>query len=387
MTDEERFLNAATRGLSRKLCLAAQAELRSHLHERVQQLVMAGESEEGARVQAMRELGPAPAIARSLRRGEQVHPALSFLALGALAALLLLPLPTLFSAQWLAGAGSSTASVAEMRAEGAMTVTEARRQLHPLGIGLTRKYGSYVLTHAGLPDAELGQGGSVMCYGPYYSDNQNTPTLPFSRTPRDFYISMPSILSCASLAGWPLDIRVGQIFLDEKPFPPMGDENFTYDTREATLGLLYAPAIAASLRQLPREVWFADMEFQTLPTIWPLYSDSPTRTVKLPIPAGTPVLVLVKSWNWVNQIPARNTPNPPAFRTFVNVADQAGQIKLPVDLAFPSKLGEGRNKTIQLHTSLATWETAPPDQNAAILLPLTERISDPVRLEPLKPLQ
>ncbi|MDV6373426.1 hypothetical protein [Deinococcus arenicola] len=138
---------------------------------------------------------------------------------------------------------------------------------------------------------------------------------------------------------------------------------------------------------MPREVWFADVEFQTLPAIWPLYSDSPTRTVKLAVAAGTPVLVLVKSWNKVTRIPSQDTYTYPTFRTFVNVADQTGQIKLPVNLAFPGKLREGRNKAIQLHTSLETWEAAPPDGNAAILVPLTERTSDPVRLEPLKPLQ
>ncbi|MDV6373425.1 permease prefix domain 1-containing protein [Deinococcus arenicola] len=210
MTGEERFLNSATRGLIKNARLAAQAELRSHLHERVQQLVLAGEPEEGARVQAIRELGPAPIIARSLRRGEHVHPALSALALTGLAALLLLPLPTLFSAQfaeqWLAGVGATTATVAELRAYGAVTLPEARRQLRPLEIGLIRKDGRYVLTHAGLPNAELGGQGAGFCSSPTYSQGQDTPTFPLLPLPRHFYISMPELLSCAAESGWPLDI-------------------------------------------------------------------------------------------------------------------------------------------------------------------------------------
>ena len=57
MTPEDRFVKAATRGLSRGKRAEAQAELRSHLHERTQQLILAGKPLPSAQAQAMQELG------------------------------------------------------------------------------------------------------------------------------------------------------------------------------------------------------------------------------------------------------------------------------------------------------------------------------------------
>ncbi|PNY81846.1 permease prefix domain 1-containing protein [Deinococcus koreensis] len=66
MNAEERFVRAATRGLARRARLDAQAELRSHLHERVQQLRLEGVPGAQASAQAMQELGHSATIRRSL---------------------------------------------------------------------------------------------------------------------------------------------------------------------------------------------------------------------------------------------------------------------------------------------------------------------------------
>lgn len=60
MTPEERFVRTATRGLRGQARRDAQAELRSHIHERATQLqlILGATAEADARAQAMRELGP-----------------------------------------------------------------------------------------------------------------------------------------------------------------------------------------------------------------------------------------------------------------------------------------------------------------------------------------
>ncbi|MBZ9713219.1 permease prefix domain 1-containing protein [Deinococcus multiflagellatus] len=70
MTPEERFVRAATRGLRGQARRDAQAELRSHIHERAAQLqlILGATAEADARAQAMRELGAPAHIARGLRR-------------------------------------------------------------------------------------------------------------------------------------------------------------------------------------------------------------------------------------------------------------------------------------------------------------------------------
>lgn len=84
----ETFIRSATRGLSRRKRAEAQAELRSHLHERTNQLILLGKPLPSAQAQAMQELGAPSEIARGLRRTEHVHPLLSATALTALAGVL-----------------------------------------------------------------------------------------------------------------------------------------------------------------------------------------------------------------------------------------------------------------------------------------------------------
>ena len=81
MTPEDRFVKAATRGLSRGKRAEAQAELRSHLHERTQQLILAGKPLPSAQAQAMQELGAPAQIARGLRRTHHLPDVVGTLAL------------------------------------------------------------------------------------------------------------------------------------------------------------------------------------------------------------------------------------------------------------------------------------------------------------------
>jgi len=378
MSEVERYLKRVTQGLTRQQRAEVRAELESHIFERVQALRLEGVSEEVARAQALKELGPAQVVSRSLRRNGHVHPLLSALALCGLAAVLLSPMPTLFSERWMAGAAPEGVSVTELRAKGAITIGEARQQLRPLGIGLSQQRGRYMLTHAGLPDAELNLISPGMCDKPVYSILPNTPTFPFTRTPRAFYTSMPTLLACMTAAGWPLEIRAGQVFLGTQAFPPLEDQYFASMTREAILTVLYTPAIVASLRQLPQEVGLTNMNLGE-PIILPLNLDLQSKAVKLPLSAGKPILVLVKSGNsFQNSIY-------PFFRTQVMWTDSAGSIRLPVSLMFHGKPGVGPNTSVQLYPSLKAWQAAPLSQNAAMLIALTNRMTDPIKLQPITP--
>lgn len=89
MSPEEQYVRKATRGLNGQARKDTQAELLDHLTERTRQLTLTGLSPEQARVQAMQELGPAPTVARSLRR-EQGFTTAHQLALNTLIGLTLL---------------------------------------------------------------------------------------------------------------------------------------------------------------------------------------------------------------------------------------------------------------------------------------------------------
>ncbi len=80
----ESYLKRATGGLPRRARAEAQAELRSHVHERAHELQQSGSSPEAAELRAVQELGEARTVARSLQRSHHVHPVLSALALGIL---------------------------------------------------------------------------------------------------------------------------------------------------------------------------------------------------------------------------------------------------------------------------------------------------------------
>lgn len=81
--DEERFVNAATHGLSCRARADAQAELRSHLHERTQQLMLGGQTELDARTQALQEIGPASTVAWKLLQTHPIHWTTALLVIGA----------------------------------------------------------------------------------------------------------------------------------------------------------------------------------------------------------------------------------------------------------------------------------------------------------------
>ena len=66
MSPEERFIRSATRGLRGTVRAEVQSELRSHLHERLQDLRLSGCTEQEARQQALRELGSPLTVRRSL---------------------------------------------------------------------------------------------------------------------------------------------------------------------------------------------------------------------------------------------------------------------------------------------------------------------------------
>ena len=93
----ETYLKRATHGLPRRSRAEAQAELRSHVHERAHELRQSGSSPEAAELRAVQELGEARTVARSLQRSHHVHPLLSTLVLSIL----------VVAVAWLAGTGAA----------------------------------------------------------------------------------------------------------------------------------------------------------------------------------------------------------------------------------------------------------------------------------------
>ncbi len=165
----EQFIRDATRGLSRRKRAEAQTELRSHLHERTNQLILLGKSLPSAQAQAIQELGAPGEIARGLRRVEHVHPLLSAAVLTAIAGVLL-GFPAVDAWQsWRNNEDPRriARSEAQLRQEGLTSLPEARDQLQKSGIDL-KFFGPWAarLEAPGLPTVKL----DMSCQQPVYAD-------------------------------------------------------------------------------------------------------------------------------------------------------------------------------------------------------------------------
>ena len=86
MSEVERYLKRATRGLARRQQADVRAELESHIFERMQAMQAEGVAQDEAAARVLGELGPPDTANRALRRVHYVHPALNVVvAVGVLA--------------------------------------------------------------------------------------------------------------------------------------------------------------------------------------------------------------------------------------------------------------------------------------------------------------
>ncbi|ANC70851.1 MULTISPECIES: permease prefix domain 1-containing protein [Deinococcus] len=373
MTPEDRFVKAATRGLSRGKRAEAQAELRSHLHERTQQLILAGKPLPSAQAQAMQELGAPAQIARGLRRTEHVHPLLSAAVLLALAGVLLWPVPELRWQQLMSqvynGVGTSSGSGAELMELGSLPLPEARRRLGTLDIELVHQKGSYLLRRAGLPDAPLGDTRTFQCLPPLLPGGTRPTLTDLLNSELPTYVDMPGLLSCMAQAHWPLTVSPSGVALGEQTLPLSWGTDYSLS---AALSQVYFPALSTALRQLPAPMWQAAGIGG--PLITPLASDDlhSAPPLQLNLPGGTPILALVKKQSRSYGAPERTTY--PAFAAALRWTDAQGQLQLPRPLHGPE---------LRLYSSRAAWLQAPLTENATLLLPVSTQATQEISLTPL----
>ena len=86
MSEVERYLKRATRGLARRQQADVRAELESHIFERMRAVQAEGLARDEAATRVLSELGSPDTANRALRRVHHVHPALNVVvAVGVLA--------------------------------------------------------------------------------------------------------------------------------------------------------------------------------------------------------------------------------------------------------------------------------------------------------------
>lgn len=353
MTPEDRFLRQATRGLSRRKRAEAQAELRSHLHERTNQLILAGKPLPSAQAQAMEELGAPAAIARGLQRTEQVHPLLSAAVFTALAGVLLgFPVAD----AWLGWRSNQQSegmhrSAAELRAEGYLTLPELRRQLSEQGVTLAG-FGRWPrLEAAGLPSIPL---NDAACPAPV-APGLLFPELRSSR----LYVQPYSLPSCMAQAGWPLQVQQDSVMFGGKTIQYLPPQT-------AHSALSQWPTFWQSLLYRPRVETLIGAGSHPLP----LTGQSRPQRYRVDRPAQSPVLLLLRTEN-------RN------FNFLVAWVGQDGTVNLPT-LTSKLGLGPGSPLPVKLFENAATWRRADPKVAAAVLVPLSTNTADPIQLKPLK---
>lgn len=354
----EKFIRDATRGLSRRKRAAAQTELRSHLHERTNQLILLGKPLPSAQAQAMQELGAPGEIARGLRRTEQVHPLLSAAALTALAGLLL-GFPAWLSWEGWRGAQAAAGlnrSAAELRSEGYLTLPELRRSLGEQGVTLAG-FGRWPRLEAtGLPSIPL---NDAACPAPVAPGL----VLPELRSNR-LYAQPHSLPPCMAQAGWPLEVQPDSVRLRGKAVPY----------------LPAPPSPSASAQVTPRQwqtFWQSVLYRPRVETLvgagsspFPLTGQSRPRRYRVDRPAHTPVLLLLRTEH-------RNADYLMAW------VEQDGTVELPTLTREPGASSD-LARPIVLFENAAAWRQAGPDVPAAIALPLSRNAADPIRLEALK---
>lgn len=359
----ETFIRNATRGLSRRKRAEAQAELRSHLHERTNQLILLGKPLPSAQAQAMQELGAPSEIARGLRRTENVHPLLSAAVLTALAGVLV-GFPAVDA--WLAWRNDSndgrrhSSTEAELRAEGMVSLPEAARRLRESGVSL-KFFGPWAkLEAAGLPTVKL----DMSCQQPVYADPGMNRPLPEVR-PSHLYVSPETLTGCLASAGWPLEVRPDSVLLQGKtlPYPPQKlplDSKLSFEQWNNVLqGLLYR-------HQLNKII---GTSFSLAP-----FSSGKPAIYRVAAPPQTPVMLLVRA--------SKSKAFPDTFTAFRWVTSNQ-TVELPTEL-MRNGLKRDSIQPILLTDDLTKWRSAPDSVNSAILVPLSTNTADPIQLKPLK---
>ncbi|WP_339095338.1 permease prefix domain 1-containing protein [Deinococcus sp. VB142] len=367
----ETFIRNATRGLSRRKRAEAQAELRSHLHERTNQLILLGKPLPSAQAQAMQELGAPGEIARGLRRTEHVHPLLSAGALTALAGVLLWPAPYVLwerlTGEIYKSVGTISGTATELKENGYLPLAEVQRQLGEFGIQLLQENDSYLLRRAGLPDAPLGQDKSYRCLPPLLPEQGHLTLNNLMKLP--LFIETSSLVNCMARANWPLNVSPISISLEQQNLP------LSWGAQYGTTNLLtqaYLPSLTSALKQLPTNAWQGDSNPEPLVIPFTTGNPNPTPPAQLNLAANTPVLALVKAQSWHHD-GSRRTPLP-TFKAALLWTNARGQLELPQPLDGPP---------LQLYSTRQAWLDASRTENATVLLKLTAHPTAKIELTPL----
>lgn len=378
MTPEERFLQAATRGLSCRKRAEAQAELRSHLHERTQQLILEGKPLPSAQARAMEELGAPGEIARGLRRNEHVHPLLSAGVLMAMAALLL-GFPAVDAWRgWKLGVPDrshyTNVDEAGLRADGFLSLPEARELFQQYGVTL-KFFGPWAQLDApGLPTIHL---DGVACSSPGYADPDSGRLFPELR-PAHLYLNPGMLPLCLAAAGWPLDLRPDSVAFRGKALPGLPGAAAHMPTlpapslRNLYQGALYSPALRGAL----------DGSTVALSGL------QATQTYRVDRPAHSPVMLLVRFPEPKGEPVDRSSPpalgRPPAL-----LGNLLTWVATDQTVALPTQLG--RNGVgaweyygpLKLTRNLEEWRSTPGSVAVGVVIPLSSNPADPIRLSPL----
>ncbi|WP_144011947.1 permease prefix domain 1-containing protein [Deinococcus sp. LM3] len=375
MSPEQQYVRNATRGLRGKERQETQTELLDHITERSRQLTLTGLSPEQARTQAMQELGPAPTVARSLRAGKHVHPALSAAALLALATLLLWPVPELLYARTDPFNSTTTQPIRELRAAGYLTVREANSQLKPYGIQLRHHGESWELRNAALPTASIGSSeNSWNCKRPMTSMAADQPRYLLSGMPTVAYVNPSALLVCMSEAGWPLELDGQQVKLQGKAFPDAW-------TREIA-AMFYVPQLTRSLSKLPRHLWSSPTAPtpQNEPSVIAYSSASSeiTWSARHVETTARNVGLLVRfQLNGTSWSDKRKYSAPMFFSFTLPVSDQ-GTVNLPVRIPHAMRVVD-----LTLKSNMNDWLRADTSSFPAILVALPDRTDASIDLTPL----
>lgn len=223
MNDVERYLKAATRGLTGQTLRNARAELESHIFERTRQLVASGLSEHEARTRTLQEMGSASTVRRSLLR---IHPPTHVWLRGLFAGLALLAAhdlrdlktsQTVFDLTFRSGYGSSSfvgilpkgTTLRKWAAHLPPSVrveesgAQARLVHARLGV-LSLAGGTYEDRPLQLYTQTLFAARSYRIGAPWYDLRNFVPGLTRVKGP---YLALDDLALRAYRAGWPVEVR------------------------------------------------------------------------------------------------------------------------------------------------------------------------------------
>lgn len=422
MTPEKRFLRQATKGLSRRKRAEVQAELTSHLYERRKQLLLEGLGQAEATERVIAELGSPQKIASEMRRQEQVHPIIGTIVLGLLCILAPISIGQVIEDCFRLHVHFESApdiTEAYLKKNGYLTLNEARNTFAWNDIKISWSvYGLKVL-HSNLPPFML-DGDSPNCTMPtaFQKDRLFVGELPY--VPK-IYIMPESIITCAAENGWPIQISPVGISLEGKPIN-LKLSNKEYQNPYELQNLLFEKSITLAIAPLLKkdsekslgelvgirngirieQGWFkrdlVDIKVN-------LQKDRPIMIVSKP----STELLEHKKYDSTNGKTIDMNEKYTSITYTIAWVEEGGMVKVPNYRAdyqtnFPfngttnSEYDEWLKKSNEYNSvkdklppnlvpDLPTWLNPLDASDAAILIPLSTTVTDPIHLTPIMPME